>query len=146
MNITSPPPRCQSLIAASLLAGLVTVAYAQPLAASVSNTTEAPLDNNGNVLEAIIVTAQKRSERLQDVPVTVSALSSPDLQRNNVEAARDLPSVVSGLVWSNQGAWIEPNIRGVYTNVAAIGSGCPLPILLGRLLQPSQSWTSFGVS
>src|SRR3984957_15031614 len=133
-------PRYRSVIAASLLAGLAHAAYAQAPAASAPNT---PAESNGTALEAIIVTAQKRSERLQDVPVTISALSSADLQRNNVEAARDLPSVVSGLVWSNQGAWIEPNIRGVYTNVAAIGSGSPIAIYLDGIYQPSQSGTIF---
>jgi iron complex outermembrane receptor protein len=141
MKVASPPARYKSLVAASLLAGLAHIAYAEPPAASVPNAP--PLENNGNSLEAIIVTAQKRSERLQDVPVTISALSSADLQRNNVEAARDLPSVVSGLVWSNQGAWIEPNIRGVYTNVAAIGSGSPIAIYLDGIYQPSQSGTIF---
>jgi iron complex outermembrane receptor protein len=134
------PSRYGSLIAGSLLAALTHVAYAQPPAASTPNT---PPESNGTALEAIIVTAQKRSERLQDVPVTISALSTADLQRNNVEASRDLPSVVSGLVWSNQGAWIEPNIRGVYTNVAAIGSGSPIAIYLDGIYQPSQSGTIF---
>jgi iron complex outermembrane receptor protein len=140
MKVASPRPRYRSLIAASLLDGLAHIAHAQPPAASAPNT---PAESSGTTLEAIIVTAQKRSERLQDVPVTISALSSADLQRNNVEAARDLPSVVSGLVWSNQGAWIEPNIRGVYTNVAAIGSGSPIAIYLDGIYQPSQSGTIF---
>jgi iron complex outermembrane recepter protein len=136
MKVASPAAR--SLIAASLLTGLAHVAYAQSQAAAGA----APTDS-GSSLEAIIVTAQKRSERLQDVPVTISALSTADLARNNVQAARDLPSVVSGLVWSNQGAWIEPNIRGVYTNVAAIGSGSPIAIYLDGIYQPSQSGTIF---
>jgi iron complex outermembrane receptor protein len=144
MKVASRSAPYKSQIAASLLAGLAQIAHAQAPAASAADTSPAaPLENSGNVLEAIIVTAQKRSERLQDVPVTISALSSADLQRNNVQGARDLPSLVSGLVWSNQGAWIEPNIRGVYTNVAAIGSGSPIAIYLDGIYQPSQSGTIF---
>ena len=104
----------------------------------------APTANQpGTSLEEIIVTAQKRSERLQDVPVTITALSADYLQKNGVERASDLPTAVSGLLWSNQGAWIEPNIRGVYTNVAAIGSGSPIAIYLDGIYQPSQSGTIF---
>jgi iron complex outermembrane recepter protein len=146
MKVASPRAQYKSLVAASLLAGLAHIAYAQAPAASESNTPPAAAqDNNGTALDAIIVTAQKRSERLQDVPVTISALSGADLKRDNIETARDLPSVVSGLVWSNQGAWIEPNIRGVYTNVAAIGSGSPIAIYLDGIYQPSQSGTIFSL-
>jgi iron complex outermembrane recepter protein len=98
---------------------------------------------SSDALETIVVTAQKRTEKLQDVPVTIVALSSSDLDRMNVTAAADLPELVSGLVWSNQGAWIEPNIRGVYTSVAAIGSGSPIAIYLDGVYQPSQSGTVF---
>jgi iron complex outermembrane receptor protein len=144
MKVASRPARYKSQIAASLLAALAQIAYAEPPAVSAPDASPAaPLENNGNALEAIIVTAQKRSERLQDVPVTISALSSADLQRSDVQGAKDLPSVVSGLVWSNQGAWIQPNIRGVYTNVAAIGSGSPIAIYLDGIYQPSQSGTIF---
>ena len=126
----SPSMQSKVLIAASLLASLGS-AVAQQAAAPV------PTENqSSNTLEAIIVTAQKRDQRLQDVPVTITALTSADLPENGVVAARDLPSVVSGLVWSNQGAWIEPNIRGVlYTNVAAIGSGSPIAIYLDGVYQ-----------
>ena len=75
--------------------------------------------------------------------MTITALSADYLQKAGVERATDLPTAVSGLVWSNQGAWIEPNIRGVYTNVAAIGSGSPIAIYLDGIYQPSQSGTIF---
>jgi iron complex outermembrane receptor protein len=136
--LASPSMQSRALIAALLLAGLTSTAVAQPPAAPAAAENQ-----SGNSLEEIIVTAQKRSERLQDVPVTITALTMADLQRSGVEDARDLPTVVSGLVWSNQGAWIEPNIRGVYTNVAAIGSGSPIAIYLDGVYQPSQSGTIF---
>lgn len=94
-------------------------------------------------LDTIVVTAQKRTERAQDVPVTISVLSAAELDRSGVTTAADLPTIVSGLVWSNEGAWIQPNIRGVYTSVAAIGSGSPIAIYLDGIYQPSQSGTVF---
>ena len=142
MYVVSPSMRFRTLIAASLLAGLSSIAAAQ--APSATATAPAATANQPtSSLEEIIVTAQKRSERLQDVPVTITALSADYLQKNGVERATDLPTAVSGLVWSNQGAWIEPNIRGVYTNVAAIGSGSPIAIYLDGIYQPSQSGTIF---
>ena len=96
---------------------------------------------NSGALDEVVVTAQKRSERLQDVPISISALSEADLSRSNVVTASDLPSVVSGLVWSNQGAWVQPNLRGVYTTVAAVGAQAPIAIYLDGVYQPMQAGT-----
>src|SRR5277367_2887274 len=143
MNVVSPSMPSRVLIAASLLAGLASIAAAQ--APSATTAPAATANQPGGSLEEIIVTAQKRSERLQDVPVTITALSPDYLQKTGVERMSDLPTAVPGLVWSNQGAWIEPNIRGVYTNVAAIGSGSPIAIYLDGIYQPSQSGTIFNL-
>jgi iron complex outermembrane receptor protein len=141
MNVVSLSIPSRVLIAALLLAGLASIADAQAQSATTAPAANQPTGS----LEEIIVTAQKRSERLQDVPVTITALSADYLQKNGVERMSDLPTAVSGLLWSNQGAWIEPNIRGVYTNVAAIGSGSPIAIYLDGIYQPSQSGTIFNL-
>ncbi len=142
--LVSPSMHSRVLIAASLLAGITSIAAAQAPSATTAPVT-ATANQPGNSLEEIIVTAQKRSERLQDVPVTITALSADYLQKTGVERMSDLPTAVTGLLWSNQGAWIEPNIRGVYTNVAAIGSGSPIAIYLDGIYQPSQSGTIFNL-
>lgn len=50
----------------------------------------------GNVVEEIIVTARQQEETLQDVPVTVAALTETDLERYNIstltEASKLVPS------------------------------------------------------
>jgi iron complex outermembrane recepter protein len=143
MNVAFPSMPSRFLMAASLLAGLASIADAQ--AQSATTAPAATANQPSSSLEEIIVTAQKRSERLEDVPVTITALSADYLQKNGVERMSDLPTAVSGLLWSNQGAWIEPNIRGVYTNVAAIGSGSPIAIYLDGIYQPSQSGTIFNL-
>jgi iron complex outermembrane receptor protein len=143
MNVVSLSIPSRALIAALLLAGLASIADAQ--AQSATTAPAATANQPTGSLEEIIVTAQKRSERLQDVPVTITALSADYLAKTGVERMSDLPTAVSGLLWSNQGAWIEPNIRGVYTNVAAIGSGSPIAIYLDGIYQPSQSGTIFNL-
>jgi iron complex outermembrane recepter protein len=107
-------------------------------AASIALADEA---NPTGGLDEVVVTAQKRTERLQDVPISVAALSAADLSRSNVQTTGDLPSVVSGLVWSNQGAWVQPNLRGVYTTVAAVGAQSPIAIYLDGVYQPMQAGT-----
>lgn len=46
----------------------------------------------------IVVTAQRREERLQDVPVSVSALTADFITENNVRTLQDLGAQVPGLV------------------------------------------------
>ena len=117
---------------------LVLLSTAAPVLAEENDTSTA---NNTDALDEVVVTAQKRSERLQDVPISIAALSAADLGRSNVETTSDLPSVVSGLVWSNQGAWVQPNLRGVYTTVAAVGAQSPIAIYLDGVYQPMQAGT-----
>jgi iron complex outermembrane receptor protein len=94
---------------AALLA--VSPAYAQigtspPEAAS----TDVPGD--------IIVTAQRRSERLQDVPVSVSAMTADDIVSANARDPRDLQNIVPNLQFRSSSAVSTANIfiRGVGTS------------------------------
>jgi outer membrane receptor protein involved in Fe transport len=48
-------------------------------------------------LEEITVTAQRRAERLQDIPVTVSAFSPTELERRNIVGTKDIIQYVPNL-------------------------------------------------
>jgi outer membrane receptor protein involved in Fe transport len=67
-------------------------------------------------LDEIIVTAQKRSERLQDVPVPVTVLDAQALLDNNITSIRDYYSKVPGLNFAaeSNGATLV-TIRGIRT-------------------------------
>lgn len=68
-------------------------------------------------LEEIIVTAQKRQERLQDVPISITALSGADLDRSTVEgvtaALRRVPGIAANIP-RNGGTQLT--VRGVSAN------------------------------
>ncbi|MFL0810302.1 MAG: TonB-dependent receptor [Agarilytica sp.] len=49
-----------------------------------ANTTQAQEESRGPVLEEVIVTAQKRSQNLQEVPVSVTALSGDMLEQSGI--------------------------------------------------------------
>lgn len=73
-------------------------------------------------LDGVTVTAQRRTQRIQDVPLTVSALSEQALQESGVVSIFDLPAAVSGLVWGGQGNHTQPSIRGVSASVSVGGA------------------------
>lgn len=76
----------------------------------------------GAVLEEVVVTARKREESMQEVPVAVSVLSEESLSNGRIEGISDLGTVVPGLVTGNVAAGTSGSIylRGVGT-----GAGNP---------------------
>ena len=87
----------------------------------------------------IIVTAQKRAERLKDVPITVTALSAATLTRNGITSVRELQSVVSGLSFGGQGTISQPAIRGVSSNLSSAGSENPNALYVDGVYQIDQT-------
>lgn len=94
------------------LANFAPVAFAALLAAP-ADSKEEP-SNAG--LEEVIVTAQKRSESLQDAPISIVALSSETLELRGIQSLTDLQSDVPGLIPSrhpNSAATVRLFLRGI---------------------------------
>ncbi len=71
-------------------------------------------DARAQPLEEIVVTAQKREERLQDVPVSISAFNTRQLERMGVEEFADYARMVPGLAFTNGGPGVQEfYIRGI---------------------------------
>ena len=78
-----------------------------------------------NVIEEVFVTAEKRSESLQDISQAVTALSDQDIESKNIESMVDLSAIVPGVtVAKNEGYKTVISIRGVgnETNQNAIAA------------------------
>src|ERR1700676_3242803 len=77
----------------------------------------AAAEGTGLQLEEVIVTATRRSERLQDVPVSVTALSAAVLERSNVRELGDLVKLAPGLVigYGSQPGNFSISMRGIGT-------------------------------
>ncbi|SVE21720.1 uncharacterized protein METZ01_LOCUS474574, partial [marine metagenome] len=52
---------------------------------------------NSGTLEEIVVTAQKRSESLQEVPISISVFSEDDIERLNISNTIDLVKNIPGM-------------------------------------------------
>lgn len=69
-----------------------------------------------SAVEEIVVTAQKRTERLIDVPQSVSVLSADDLAKLAATQFRDFANTVPGLSFNTLGAgFTQVTLRGVTT-------------------------------
>lgn len=75
------------------------------------------------ILQEVIVTAEKRREPLQDVPVPVTAISANTLLQNNTPSIEDYASTVPGLnIMTDSHGLPEVSIRGITTGT---GNGNP---------------------
>jgi iron complex outermembrane receptor protein len=66
----------------------------------------------------IIVTAQRRNERLEDVPMTVAVVTQESLASSGINSVRDLQNVTTGFLVNNSGNTPQPAIRGITTTNA----------------------------
>ena len=66
----------------------------------------------------IIVTAQRRSERLRDVPIAITALNAEQMAKAGVGNLRDLERVTPALQMPMYGGFLRPSIRGISSGIA----------------------------
>ena len=77
--------------------------------------TSGPAAEGATGLEEIVVTAQRREENLQKVPISVTALTAAALQTAGVGSTVELLNVTPGFVYSRQIKGGVPFIRAVGT-------------------------------
>jgi iron complex outermembrane receptor protein len=87
-------------------------------AAQPSSTGEAPAEE----LQEVIVTANRRSENLQAVPMTVSVVTADTLANEGITDTASIQNAVPGLVIGNVAGFSEPFIRGIGTTATSAGS------------------------
>ena len=108
------------------------VAQNQP-AASPRPTAASPSQPDVN---EIIVTAQRRAERLESVPVAITAVSGETLERTGVRSLGNIGQVAAGVQVQRGGAFTQPSIRGVSTLVLGFGFENNVAVYVDGLYQP----------
>jgi outer membrane receptor protein involved in Fe transport len=95
------------------------LAYAQEAPAQ---STETP-QQQAPVLETVTVTAQKREENLQKVPISIQAIGTDELERQNVAAFNDYAKLIPSLSFGTAGGGVfsGPGFLQVYMRGVANG-------------------------
>ena len=70
----------------------------------------------GNAVEALIVTAQKREENIQDVPIAISAFTQEDLERSQIAGGPDLITQIPNF------SFTKTNFTGYSIQIRGIGT------------------------
>lgn len=96
--------------------------------------------------EEIIVTAQKRAEDAQKVPITLTAFGAEDLERRNIRDVGDLGTFTPGLITSkfSYGTPIFA-IRGADNTFSAAGATKPVGVFVDEVYIPRFSASNFSL-
>ena len=125
----------QTLLAIAVLGALAPAAHQARAQDGGTPETEA------RTLATLTVTAQKREEALQDVPMSVTALDERLLQDNNVRDIKDMQILVPGLtVTSTQNEAITTaRIRGIGTVGDNVGLESSVGVVIDGVYRPRNS-------
>jgi iron complex outermembrane recepter protein len=94
-------------------------------------------DAQSNQLQEIVVTAEKRSQGINNVGLTITAFTADTLEQQNVKSVQDLANIIPGLSYSQtatntpvytlRGVGFNENSLASYSDVAVYVDQVPLP-------------------
>jgi iron complex outermembrane recepter protein len=82
------------------------------------------------LLEEVVVTARKREESVQDVPIAISAFSAEKLDAVGIVSAQQLDKITPGLVFANTLGFNIVFLRGVGTDAYLPAADPSVPIYI----------------
>jgi len=92
-------------------------------------------EENRMSLEEVLVTAQKREQSLQDVPVTISAFSGDFITENGVQDIRDIQGLTPNLSIKSRGETeASVFIRGIGSQAPGIGADPAVGIFIDGMV------------
>jgi iron complex outermembrane receptor protein len=103
-------------------------------------------DEGGAQLAEIVVTAQRREERLQDVPIAVTAIDGESVLQRGVADTQSLTDLVPALQIARQNNSALPFLRGVGSNNGVVGNESSVSVYVDGVYRPSLTAAIFGLS
>ena len=89
-----------------------------------------------DVITEVVVTVQKRSESVQEVPLAITAFSGDFIADVNLDDVKDLVAYTPGLTGNSQGSFIDVlQIRGIYTSDYGVAGDPSVGIFKNGLYQ-----------
>ncbi len=117
---------------ALLLAGASAAAMTVSVGATQAQDESATLDE-------IIVTSQKRSQSVQEVPIAMSAYDAAFVERANLDDVKDLIKFTPGFAGDSKDSFVDfVNVRGISTNDFGVGGDPSIGFFKNGLYQGRQ--------
>ncbi len=141
-------PKYLLLATAATACGLISAASAgaqtpAPAAKPATAAAQPPEVTSG--IQDIVVTAQRREENLQSVPISVSAFSAAQLKAQGTTDVSRLEGIVPGFTFGRAGSDARPAMRGVRTENVGVNGDTTIGFFVDGVYQSraSQATTGF---
>lgn len=129
--------------------GLMSLLLASAAVPTLAHAQATPVpDKEAGGVSDIVVTAQRREERLQDVPLAVSALSAVSLERAQVSSTTSLMQIVpnlSGGQVSGAGSANNYSMRGLFNAETAATFDSPVGTYIDGIFMGRLNSSNFGL-
>ncbi|MCB2073970.1 MAG: TonB-dependent receptor [Novosphingobium sp.] len=127
-----------SIVGSISKAGLLTSAAALAMV-PVHAAAQSALDTATVDSSEIIVTAQKRAERFEDVPISITAVTGEQVDKAGVTNLTEVGQMTVGVNFTNNGPQIQPTIRGITSLTGSIGQDNNVAIYIDGVYQGSST-------
>ena len=124
-----------AMLAAVSVSALLAASPVLAASPAVAQGKAAPAVDNAGKIAEVVVTAQRREEALQDVPLSIVAISGEQLRNADIRDITRLEQSVPGLRIARSGAAARPAIRGVYTEAIAANSDPRIGFYIDEIYQ-----------
>ncbi len=94
----------------------------------------------------IVVTAQRRSERLVDVPISVTAVSSEQIERAGGASIDNLTKVTPGVFFQRATYGLSPTIRGIGSTLVTSGGEQNVGLYVDDIYYPTPTGNIFDLA
>src|SRR5882757_10736174 len=134
------------LVAAAMHIPVVVLAESRTAeaASGVESTGVAP-ESGDTTLAEVVVTAQRRAENLQRVPISVAVVTAQTLEVAGIDSTTQLAQAFPGVSTRITYNQLEPFIRGIGTQAAGPGIENPVALYVDGVYYGSQVATAFSL-
>lgn len=122
---------------------LVALAVALLPGTALAQVAAPDADANAGIAE-IVVTAQRREENLQDVPISVSAFGAKQIAEKGLTDVSRLEGLVPGFTFGRSGVDARPAIRGVRTESVDVNADTTIGFFIDGIYQSRSSQATLG--
>lgn len=105
-------------------------------AAGAASAQSAPAQDQPTVIDEVIVTAQRRAERIEDIPMVVASVSAEDVESRGLTNLHDLGQAVPGVQINMGGGFTQTAVRGVGTLTTGVGTENNVSLYVDGFYQP----------
>lgn len=107
-----------------------------PTPTSTADPATATAESDGQGLEEIIVTAQRRPENIQDVSIAIQAITAEGLARSGITDVTRIELITPGVTFARYGADSKISLRGANSNNTFLDAAPSVGVFVDGVYRP----------